>query len=196
MSVATSPDDATARARAGPIVAGTIAGAVAVALVTVATGWGWTGVVASAPLVPAAVAAAIDVRTRTLPDLVVATTAGVATFVGVVARGGSGLVAVVLGAVFAAAPLLAVHAVAPAALGFGDVKLGAALGAMLGVSSPDAVTVLLLALVMVAVASGIGLLVAVATRRRDVAFGPVLVAGATITLMSADRLGGAPLSWQ
>lgn len=193
-SVATSPDDATARARVGSIVIGTIASAVAVALVATATGWGWAGVVASLPLVPATVAAVIDVRTRVLPDLVVATAAGVATFVAVVDRGASGFVLVALGAVFAAAPLLAVHAVAPGTLGFGDVKLGAALGAMLGVSSPDPATALLLALVMVAVASATGLLTALATRRRDVPLGPALVVGATIAMMSADRLGGAPLS--
>jgi leader peptidase (prepilin peptidase)/N-methyltransferase len=198
MSVPTSPDTTAARTgtRVGSITIGLVVGAVAVVLVATVTGWGSPGAVAATPLVPAWVAAVFDVRTRTLPDVVVAIAAGLAVFVGVSVRGASGLLLVATGAALMALPLLAVHAVRPGALGFGDVKLGGALGATLGVSSPDVATVLLLALVALAAASAVGLVIAAAARRGHVPFGAPLVGGATMVLMFADRLGGVPLSWQ
>ena len=182
--------------RAVVALVGALAGAVAVAAVTIVTGWGWSGVAASVALVPAAMAAAIDVRTRRLPDLLVALSAATGLFVTVVVRGWSGFVMAVLGAACLTLPLLVAHLVSPAAIGFGDVKLGGALGVSIGVISPDASTALLLAALAVAVASATGLVIAIVTRRRDVALGPALVTGAAVALMSADQLGGVALSWQ
>lgn len=176
--------------------AGALFGGVAVAAIAVVTGWGWSGVAASVALVPASIAAAIDLHARRLPDVLVALSAAIAVFVTVVVRGGAGFVMGLVGAACLAVPLLVVHAAWPAAMGFGDVKLGGALGVSLGVVSPDTVTALLLGLVALSVSSAVGLAVAAVTRRRDVVFGPALVAGTAVALMSADQLGGAPLSWQ
>lgn len=201
MSVPTTPGRPAPAVsdRPGPPVVGLIGGLVgclAVVSIALVTGWGWSGVAASAALVPASAAAAFDLRTRRLPDVLVALTAATALFVTVVVRGGAGFVMALAGAVCLAVPLLVVHAASPGAMGFGDVKLGGSLGAGLGVVSPDAITVLQLCLVTLALASAVGLAVAVSTRRRDVAFAPALVAGTAVTMMSAERLGGAPLSWQ
>ena len=71
-----------------------------------------------------------------------------------------------------ALPLLVVHLVTPAAMGFGDVKLAVALGAGLGVLEPK------LAVLALAVASGLTLLAAACTRRSAMPFAPGLVIGA------------------
>ncbi len=199
MSVPTTPGrprPAVPERRSRAIVAGALSGGAAVALIAIVTGWGWSGVIASAALVPAAVAAAVDVRTHRLPDVLVASCAATATFVTVVVRGGPGFVMALVGAACLTAPLLILHVAWPEAMGFGDVKLGGALGATLGVVSPDAGTALLLGLVALSVSSAAGLAAAVVVRRRDIVFGPALVSGTAVALMSAERLGGAPLSWQ
>jgi len=69
-----------------------------------------------------------------------------------------------------------VHLVAPAAMGFGDVKLAVALGAGLGVLEPR------LAVLALAIASGLTLLVAACSRRSAMPFAPGLVLGAAAAM--------------
>lgn len=77
-------------------------------------------------------------------------------------------------------PLLAAHLVAPAELGFGDVKVAAVLGGALGLTlSPMAVAAALV--VALGAASSAG----VRTRRGTVALGPCLAFGAVVALMGA-----------
>lgn len=66
------------------------------------------------------------------------------------------------------------HLASPAALGFGDVKLAAILGAAIGVVSLPAVLISLL------IACVLALIWAATTRTRHLAFGPWLAAGAII----------------
>jgi leader peptidase (prepilin peptidase)/N-methyltransferase len=88
----------------------------------------------------------------------------------------------VAGAGFLAGPLLALHLLSPASMGFGDVKLAVVLGAGIGIVHPQ------LALVALFIASGGTALVGVAARRRQIAFGPGLILGAAITIAAAPVL--------
>lgn len=128
-------------------------------------------------LVPAAAAAATDWRTRRVPNVLVAV-ALVPALVAVVVFDDRIplLTSVALGMGAMALPLLIVHLVAPAAMGFGDVKLAVALGAGLGVLEPK------LAVLALAVASGLTLVVAVCSRRSVMPFAPGLVIGAAAAL--------------
>ena len=128
-------------------------------------------------IIPAAVAALVDWRAHRVPDsLVILTLAPVVLAVVVADEPTRRLVAVAAGAGLMALPLLLVHVVAPAAMGFGDVKLALALGAALGVIAPE--------LTVPALAAGAGttLLVASCTRRVAMPFAPGLVAGAATAL--------------
>ena len=126
-----------------------------------------------AALVTAAFAAAIDWRTHRVPDALVGfTVVPVLLALVVVERSAHRLSELLVGAALMALPLLVVHMVAPAAMGFGDVKLAAALGTALGVTTPS------LALPALAAAAGLTLLVACCTRRVAVPFAPGLVLGA------------------
>ena len=86
-----------------------------------------------------ALAAEADLRSRRVPDrlivigLVAAVT--VAVVAEVVAGTGSPSRSMAIGALTTSLPLLIVHVVAPAQVGFGDVKLSALIGALLGVIS-------------------------------------------------------------
>lgn len=136
-----------------------------------------TGIVLAA-LLPAAL---VDVIERRLPNRMLAS----AAMIGLAAVAVERLVADVdidvpgaaLGAVATAGPLLAMHLVAPAAIGFGDVKLAAVAGAALGLVDPVA------GLVALAIGSGLAAVIGLAGRRRTVAFGPGLLAGAIVTLV-------------
>jgi leader peptidase (prepilin peptidase) / N-methyltransferase len=85
-------------------------------------------------------------------------------------------VSVVVGAAAMALPLLLIHLLAPTAMGFGDVKLAAALGAALGVLEPR------LAVPALAVACGLTLFAALWKRRPALPFAPGLVGGTTAAL--------------
>ncbi|MGK5737755.1 prepilin peptidase [Micromonospora sp. URMC 103] len=136
------------------------------------------------------VLAVVDVACLRLPDPLVAATAGVGTL-------GLGAVALTTGTparlpavVAGAAVSLAVHlvlALLPGSrLGFGDVKLAAALGLPLGWSGWSAVG---WGLVLPHVLGGVAALVLLVTGRvrRDTAlpFGPVILAGAWLALLLA-----------
>ena len=134
--------------------------------------------------IPAAAAAVVDWRTHRVPNELVALSllpALLAVLLAVL-RGADPtreLLSLSLGAVVMAVPLLLVHVVAPAAMGFGDVKLAAGLGAGLGVLEPE------LGVRALAVASGLALVAAAWKRRSAMSFAPALVTGAAVSLALA-----------
>lgn len=134
----------------------------------------------------AAVAAAVDARCGMLPDRLVLGVAAPAVLVALVAAIGGDrttLAVVVAGAAVLAAPLFVLHLVSPTSLGFGDVKLGAALGAVLGLGDPR------LGMAALFVAAGASLLWAVVARRASIPLGPGLVGGAALVAVVASELG-------
>ena len=128
-------------------------------------------------LVPAAAAAAADWRTHRVPTMLVAIAAVPALVAVVLFDDRIRLLAsIASGVAMMAVPMLVLHLVAPATMGFGDVRLAVALGAGLGVLAPR------LAVLALAVASGVTLLVAVCSRRSAMPFAPGLVIGAAAAL--------------
>jgi leader peptidase (prepilin peptidase)/N-methyltransferase len=130
-------------------------------------------------------AALVDVVERRLPNALVAV-AAIPVLFAVAAAWVSGptdvLRGVVIGAALLGGPLLVTHLASPSGMGFGDVKAGAVLGAALGlVNAQIAVLALLLGL---SGAAGWAL----AGRRRSIALGPGLVAGAVVALAVARWL--------
>lgn len=133
--------------------------------------------VAGMMLVPAAAAAASDWRTRRVPNSFVAIALLPAMVAVLLVDDRIPLLArVASGVAVMAVPLLVVHLVTPAAMGFGDVKLAVALGAGLGLLEPK------LAVLALAVASGLTLLAAAGRRRSAMPFAPGLVIGAAAAL--------------
>lgn len=129
------------------------------------------------------VAALVDAACHRLPNALIATAAVPVTLAVVVAWSGSLLRGALVGAAFVGVPLLVTHLVAPAGMGFGDVKAGAVTGAALGlVAAPLALLALVLGLLL---GAGSGL----ARRAAAVALGPPLVAGALLALL-LGRLAG------
>ncbi len=200
----TTPDDARPadpgshdpRSIVATAFVGATVGLAVVGVVALATSWWWPAVVSACALVPASAAAAIDLRTRSLPDLLVASCAAVGVFVAVVPRGSTGLVFALLGAVCIALPLLAIHIVAPNAMGFGDIKFGAALGTSVGSVSAELGTLVLLAMISLAVSSAVGIVEAIVIRRRDLAYGPALVVGVAVALVTTKHIGGLGSAWR
>jgi leader peptidase (prepilin peptidase) / N-methyltransferase len=140
-----------------------------------------------AALLPAAAAAVVRAEGR-LPDGLVAGTAAVPVVL--VVFGIVGWPGTLVGAAVTLGPLLAVHLVSPAVIGFGDVKLAAALGGVLGVIDWRG------GIAALAIGSGCALLTAAATRRRAVPLGPGLVAGACVVLVALLALGWEVPSWR
>lgn len=160
--------------RAAPAVAAGLAGSVAAGVPIGAAA-------ATALLLPAA---AIDLRERRLPDPILSAAAAVlvlAVVAGAATGSSTDLLGMLAGAAAMSAPLLVVHLVSPAAMGFGDVKLAVVLGAATG--SP------VLALVALALGSGGTAVVGIAAGRRTVPFGPGLV-GATMLVLVVAALTG------
>ena len=160
-------------------------GAVAGALGGAAAGW--------TPALPAfallallaAPLAVIDVRTHRLPDRLTATAAlGVGALLMPAAALGPGLpgaARVLGGGALAFALLCALRIAAPAGLGFGDVKLGGALGLALGWHGVGAVLAGLVAGFALGAAGALAmLLLRRATLRTAIAFGPPLILGALL----------------
>jgi leader peptidase (prepilin peptidase)/N-methyltransferase len=153
------------------------------------------GAIGIAMLVPAAV---IDIEDRRLPDAWVGAGA-VAVIVTLVVDSVVGqpndtelLAGVALGALAMALPVLALHLLSPASMGFGDVKAAVVLGAAVGTADAR------LAAVALCLAAAGGAAVGLATRRRTIPFGPFLVGASLVVLLVHDPIvatifaGGEP----
>jgi leader peptidase (prepilin peptidase) / N-methyltransferase len=164
------------------------------------------GIIASAavaawwvPVSPAAVAtgvalavlttaALVDAVRHRLPNVLVALAAVPVAAALAVAWSGPLLWGALAGAAFLGVPLLVTHLVAPAGMGFGDVKAGIVLGAALGLlGGPLALLALVLGLALAAVWG-------LARRAKSIALGPALVAGALLALAVGRLVGGDPVS--
>jgi leader peptidase (prepilin peptidase)/N-methyltransferase len=149
------------------------------------------GLSVATSLAVAELAAFVDIRTRRLPDVLVLATAAPAV-VGAFLT--DHVDTVLLGALVFAAPVLVVHTVSPAAMGFGDVKFAAALGGAVGLLHPIA------ALVALCVASGLTAGVGLLRRSGSLPFGPGLVAGSVATVVASaafpNSLSEGRLPWQ
>jgi leader peptidase (prepilin peptidase)/N-methyltransferase len=173
--------------------------------VGVAVAWGATGALAAAgPLVPwvpvllalgwfAVAAGAVDVRHRRLPDALTLPALPLALLL-LAPLSATAVLRGVAGAAVAAAAYGAVHLVAPAALGGGDVKLAVPLGALLAAVSWPA---LLLAGVLAAVLTGaLAVVLALARRggrRTALPHGPsMLVAAWVVAVASAGCTARGP----
>ena len=131
----------------------------------------------TAALLVGGTAAIVDARSGRLPNPLVALVAWAATAAVATAPSPSdAVIGAALGATCFGGPLLVVHILAPPAMGFGDVKLAAALGAALGHLDP------LLGLVALCGATGTTAAVGVVARRQALPLGPGLVAGAALAV--------------
>jgi leader peptidase (prepilin peptidase)/N-methyltransferase len=152
--------------------------------------WVEAGLVAV--LLVAGVAVAVDVISERIPDRVVlASLAPTAALLAVYISAGDArpaIAAVLSGAAAYAVPLLIAHLVAPAALGFGDVKLAGALGAAVGLVDWR------YSIAALCLASGLTAVVALVSRRSTMPFAPGLVAGAALVLLF-PILEGSP-TWR
>ena len=144
------------------------------------------GAVGIALLLPAAV---IDVEQRRLPDTWViaaivglATTLAVGSAIGAANGSEAGAVDVAGGAIAMAVPVLILHLVSPASMGFGDVKAAIVLGAAVGTIDWR------LGAIALCLAAALGATVGLVTRRRTIPFGPFLVAGAWVVLLAHDPI--------
>ena len=156
------------------------AGVLHVLLAAVAGGLAPSASVACvAAVVPAAL---VDVRSLRIPNRWLGL-AGLVLLAGVaveVARGDRPDIAgVVTGALAFGGPLLVLHLVSPASMGFGDVKAAAVLGAALGLVHWH------LALSALTIAAGLSVTLAALTRARTIPLGPGLVSGAAIALAAS-----------
>jgi leader peptidase (prepilin peptidase)/N-methyltransferase len=150
------------------------------------------GAAAVALLVPAAV---VDIEQHRLPDVWAAVS--LAVLVGALTMGpaiGRPLDGwqMVGGALVMALPVLVLHLVSPASMGFGDVKAAAVLGAAVGTVDWR------LGAVALCLAAFAGAAVGLVMRRQSVAFGPFLVLGAWFALLASGPIvtgvfaGGTP----
>jgi leader peptidase (prepilin peptidase)/N-methyltransferase len=178
------PTDAGGALLLGVASLAVIALAVAAAVGTVPV----AGAIGVAMLVPAAV---IDLEERRLPDAWVGAGA-VAVIVTLVVDSVVGqpndtelLAGVAFGALAMALPVLALHLLSPASMGFGDVKAAVVLGAAVGTADAR------LAAVALCLAAAGGAAFGLATRRRAIPFGPFLVAASLVVLLANNAIVAA-----
>jgi leader peptidase (prepilin peptidase)/N-methyltransferase len=174
----------------------------ATAAVCGATAWslGWTWSLPAYLALAAFLAALtfIDLDTKTLPRRIVwaAGLTGVALLAGASLAAGEPhrIFLATAGAAVAFALLCALHILAPAGLGFGDVRLGAVLGWYLGWQSLSLMLTGLAAAFVVSAVVGVVLMACGrAGRRTEVPFGPALAIGALLVLLLAAPAGPGPL---
>lgn len=189
----------TTRIRSGDAVRTRVHAAIAIAAVTavvavVVTAPPLVGLMVACALAFALAAVMVDVHERRIPDALVA---GIATtaLVMLVREAFDGYVAaasgsILLGVAAMSAPVFVVHLVDPSAMGFGDVKLAAALGAVVGLADWR------WAMVALCVASGVTAAVGIARRLRDLPLAPGLVAGTIVALAGVAATGGVLLPWR
>jgi leader peptidase (prepilin peptidase)/N-methyltransferase len=172
---------------------GLLAG-LAIAIVWVLDEAWWIEGALAVTFASATIAALTDAATSRIPDalVIVAATPIVAATAFAIAggTGGGRLAGVALGMGGLAAPLLVIHVVSPGAMGFGDVKLAAALGAALGLVEPQA------SVVALCIASAVTATVALVRRRSTIAFGPGLVLGAASALVLIQPLLERRSAWR
>jgi leader peptidase (prepilin peptidase)/N-methyltransferase len=184
----------TPHVAAGALTAGVVVGGVgAVGVAVIAIRLAPMSLAVLAAMVPLAAAAVVDARHRRLPNrLVVLSAVPVALlcvldpFVGRLSAIGS----VGAGAVLLAGPLLAPHLIAPAAMGFGDVKAACSLGATLGLIGPE------LSMWTLCIACGVTAGWGLARRQRHVALGPGLVLAALAVLVVSAVIGVEVAAWR
>ncbi len=187
MHVVTTPDRTSLASLA------TSALAVVVALPIVGSSWGATGVMIGVTLGVAVVAAVIDARRARIPNsLVLIAAAPSLVLVAVAAADGRAIEAladIALGGLLFAGPLFVMHLISPDALGFGDVKLAAVLGAALGAVEPR------LGVLALCLAAGSAAAIGLIGRRDSVPFAPGLVLGAVVALLAGTIVGEGALAW-
>ena len=148
----------------------------------------WLETALLAALLVASIAAVVDIADQRIPDRVVLASLVPTAVVLVIGpdRPWAALAGVVSGAAAFGLPLLLAHLVSPSALGFGDVKLGGALGAALGLADWR------WSVVALCIASGLTAAVALVRRRSTIPFAPGLVVGTALVLVV---VGGSP-TWR
>lgn len=175
-----------------------LVGSIALAALAVAAlaveWWGVSGAVIVAALAIGASAALVDARSGRIPNrLVAAALVPILVLIASLATAGSGehaLGAVALGGLAFAGPIFVVHLVSPRAMGFGDVKLAAMLGATLGLVEPR------LGLLALCLAAAVTATIGLFVHSGSLPFGPGLVLGATMALLIAGQLGEEALRWR
>lgn len=160
-------------------------GTAAVVVIALATINGMLPLAAAVALGLSVPPAVVDIHEQRLPDIGIATAfVGFAAALAVDAAsdGSVDLHSVVGGALVMSGPILVLHLVSPAAMGFGDVKFSIVLGAALGTVDWR------LALVALCAAGLLGATYGVAARCRTLPFGPFLVFGTLVTLLASDSI--------
>ena len=136
--------------------------------------------IAVATLVPAAL---VDRHQQRLPDPIVGLAAAlfvIAAF-GAMAFGAPvNLAQAIAGLAVFTGPLLLLHLMSPASMGFGDVKAAAVIGLAIGAVHWQ------LALAALAVATGIAAVAGIAARADTIALGPALVVAAALALTAPN----------
>lgn len=134
-----------------------------------------------------AVAAVVDARTGRIPNRLVAMAAvavAVAVLTSIVVDGpGAAPWSTLVGAIAFAGPLLVCHLVAPDSIGFGDVKLAAVAGAALGLVDGR------LGLLALCISTGATAIAGVVGRRSTLPLGPGLMLGTAVAALTAPIIG-------
>ena len=171
-----------------------LVGALAGGLVGLALGWQW-GLLVWLPLVPLGVALGlIDWRTRLLPTWLIVRTYAVVSLSALLAtaftQDWQDLVRAGVG--FAAAGLLyyVLWFVYPRGLGFGDVRLSGVLGIALGYVGTAELVVGVYAGFLLGGIGGALLALLRIVRRRHVPFGPFMLVGAVLGLLTGEWVSG------